>query len=338
MATPFSEGTYAKQPEIPTSAATEKTQAFPFFNRLPSEIRQEIWFRTFNPRILQIMIHFDKSGDCYRFTATEDLVSIRPSYLTTDGFEPSPALSKPYPPGPVALRVCHESRQVALKNYELAFGPSKVNPSEDSGSPEATIESGKKIWVDFRRDLIAVLSHENKSPAYSSGIPNHPVYHLTVYAKEETAKIQRLAVSECWYPASHPVRLDRHIHQHLFDHLPDPMPYNPTAGPGYFDELTGFHRSSAASYLRKFLGEFKNIKELEVYEIGGQPIHVYFSGSPSVESDILEADMAAWRKKLIDVFEIDKENTPTWTADLPSIIVRKGLYGDDNLWDGTFVK
>jgi hypothetical protein len=347
MGSPSSEGAATNEAETPSPVADE-TQSFPFFTRLPSEIRRHIWFMTFSPRVIQIMIHPDTGRGTrselvgFFFTATEDLVAIRPSYIamemTGSTFHPSPAWSRPYPPGPVALRVCRESREVALKHYERAFGPVNLKIGEEAKFSESAVGSGeKKIWVDFKRDLIAVLYHDNRSPTYLSMKPNHPLYLVTVYAKGEMKKIRRLAVSECWYPASHPARQVHHSHNHIFNGRHGPAPDHPTAGPGYFDQATSFHRESAVNYLRKFLKEFKNIEELEVYEIGGRPIPVHINGLQTVENDFLVVDMAVWREKLLEAFKIEKENNPEWTANLPLITVRKGLHGVDDRWDGTFL-
>jgi hypothetical protein len=131
---------------------------------------------------------------------------------------------------------------VALNQYELAFGGLNLQPSEDTEFTEAWQAAGsaqKKIWVDFRSDPIAILHHFNVSPTHISMKPSHPLFVMTKYAKEETRKIQRLAVSECWYPASHPARLQRHPHRFISHHV---APDHPSHGHGYFGDVTGFHR------------------------------------------------------------------------------------------------
>ncbi|KUJ09611.1 uncharacterized protein LY89DRAFT_675780 [Mollisia scopiformis] len=61
------------------------------------------------------------------------------------------------PAGPVALRVCKESRKVALLHYQLGFGGWHRCPNKTFS--QAFEESGlreRRVWIDFERDTILI--------------------------------------------------------------------------------------------------------------------------------------------------------------------------------------
>ena len=113
-------------------------------------------------------------------------------------------MKQPPPPGPAALYVCRESRRVALRRYELAFGGTNLVPHDEMFVAEW--ENGgyarKRTWVDFERDVIFVagadLSVDNMPMRI--GIPAMVVglERLVFYAKEEVSKIRNLAVGGMW--------------------------------------------------------------------------------------------------------------------------------------------
>jgi hypothetical protein len=114
--------------------------------------------------------------------------------------------------GPVQLYVCHESRALALKRYQRAFGGIYLIPSSrlnrelwDSRGIADHQEWHrrklweKRIWVDFERDVIFVdtLKREHLSQNFRLSLID-PLLLMKKYAKEETRKIGRLAVGGRW--------------------------------------------------------------------------------------------------------------------------------------------
>jgi hypothetical protein len=96
----------------------EPQDGFPQFSRLPQEIRLKIWdIVTNEPRA--VIIH-SSSGDPY------------------GGFR-SPT------PIPAALHTCLESRELALKKYELTFSARDVRGGLDYPA---------RIWFNFEQDMV----------------------------------------------------------------------------------------------------------------------------------------------------------------------------------------
>jgi hypothetical protein len=96
--------------------------------------------------------------------------------------------------GPVALEVCRESREVAMKRYELAFAGTNraLEPTEEQEWNKKGF-SEKRIWVDFERDIIFIdaIWRDRK---YSKCAPHNPLGLLRRYAREDAKKIRRLAL------------------------------------------------------------------------------------------------------------------------------------------------
>jgi hypothetical protein len=97
MANPSAEDTVTTQARTPILTPADQTLSFPFLPRLPSEIRQLIWFFTFSPRVIQIQLHSQASpknptkSTSIMFTATEDLIAIRPSYVRIESISSTDA-------------------------------------------------------------------------------------------------------------------------------------------------------------------------------------------------------------------------------------------------------
>jgi hypothetical protein len=94
-------------------------RAFPQFPLLPAELRYQIWALSLpGPRVIEIRNH-------------------------TGGFAALNKTKRPYLVNsicrvPALLHICHESREEALKHYDLAFGMGRLPP---------------KISVDFSKDI-----------------------------------------------------------------------------------------------------------------------------------------------------------------------------------------
>lgn len=85
------------------AAALEKVTAFPYFPRIPPEIREYIWeFSLPGPRV-------------YRLPVDGPICEHR-LYFPKDG----------QPPNPAALSTCRQSRFVALKRFKLCFGTTNI--------------------------------------------------------------------------------------------------------------------------------------------------------------------------------------------------------------------
>lgn len=96
--------------------------------------------------------------------------------------------------GPVALEVCSESREVAMKRYELAFaGTNLALEAKDKKEWDKKAFGEKKIWVDFEQDII-VVDAMWRPLKYSKCAPLRPLGLLRRYALEDSRKIRRLAL------------------------------------------------------------------------------------------------------------------------------------------------
>lgn len=103
-------------PMIPT-----KLKEFGYFSSLPSELRLQIWRQfAYLPRVISLEFH---STSARRIT---------------------------YHPQPVALQICQESREEALKAYRLAFGRSRVfvNFDTDIFFLNNSVPTLYASWVD----------------------------------------------------------------------------------------------------------------------------------------------------------------------------------------------
>jgi hypothetical protein len=139
----------------------QEPKKFHLFPRLPPELRRKIWRHALpSPRIMSI-----------------DFIQ-RP-HQSIPQFEPN------HPP-PVLLQVCHESREVALENYELAFeaqgpcGSSQQAPTGGTPNP-----SPRGFYFDFRTDTLCFTRET---------MPLRIVLFLEDMSPSEVARVRYLAV------------------------------------------------------------------------------------------------------------------------------------------------
>ena len=91
---------------------------------------------------------------------------------------------------PVALRVCRDSRYVAMKRYHLAF-PVFLDDNYKTHKKrwDVCVSEGKRTWFDFENDMLfADMTRQD-------GSPKGPVRLLLEYCPAEVGKIRRLAIS-----------------------------------------------------------------------------------------------------------------------------------------------
>jgi hypothetical protein len=207
-------------------------QSFPNFSRLPFELRTKIWLMTFKSRILRLEVetHQTSHGISTALPKFPSVPSTTPSrsvaisFIPQLGTRPSypAAEALPYPPdhprdgvrrpgtldicptinrvvpsGPVALHVCHESRELAWKHYQLCF--TGTNQALDDVLFCEQWNKGSfgvaKVWVNFKLDVVYPHS------AYCYSHDSYPYAHVdlfTHYAPEETMKIRRFDVESVW--------------------------------------------------------------------------------------------------------------------------------------------
>jgi hypothetical protein len=107
--------------QSPKSLLANSQEGFPQFPRLPQELRLKIWdVVTDEPRAVAIRLIYDMNG------------------IPTRGFR-SPT------PVPAALHVCMESRETALKKYELSFS---------GHSAYYSLDYPARIWFNFEKDMV----------------------------------------------------------------------------------------------------------------------------------------------------------------------------------------
>jgi hypothetical protein len=157
------------------------------FSSLPYELRLQIWLLTLEPRTLHLQIHKHAAPPChlhsecmlrnnpcrYHDGVTSPipnetvLVCFTASVFTgkqqlpclknlIDSLDLKCCTARP-PPGPSALYICQESREVALQHYQLAFGGWAIDSDYYAKERQAFAEAGclqKRIWVDLKRDTI----------------------------------------------------------------------------------------------------------------------------------------------------------------------------------------
>lgn len=214
------------------------------FSNLPYELRRQIWILTFQPRLLCLHAHqhasapsFDGKGprgDAYRritvaftFIATEGPPSCAFEEYDnhkaktaveigeTTGEEHRECGRLPLlrsTPGPVALHVCAESRQMALERYQLAFPSTRMDINDEYlnqywnisthealvwGSDDfykySTGEEG--TWIDFQRDIVMIdRAWRPRSPDLRHFMKS-PLNLLALFAEKDAQMLVKLAVS-----------------------------------------------------------------------------------------------------------------------------------------------
>ena len=207
----------------------------------------------------------------------------------------------PVPRVPVALHVCRESRAIALEHYSLAFAGTN-SLSQDPDLTALFNSSGlgeKKIWVDWERDTIFVLKGDDFI-VDMGGIDSGPNYLdvLARYAKDDTAKTQRLVIVGHWMipnPRRSASDQNRKLSQTLIESL------KLFTG---LRELVIYHTDVA-------FDDFASITE-EGYE-GRRLAAIVKTEADEVQKEVV-SDLTTARAK-------DK----TWTNDLPRIRVSRDL-------------
>ncbi|KUI67923.1 hypothetical protein VM1G_03353 [Cytospora mali] len=158
-----SDGHYATPTEqhLQRTATRAPPATFTCFGDLPLELRLKIWEHLLQPRIV-IAACFD-----------EECVPEKRAQL---------ARRAKCPPAPVLLHICHETRQLALKHYELAFS---WRVPKMLARPRA---SEAKVWFNFRLDTLFLLGE--LEPYDSSNINAPMVYFLN---RADTHRVRHVA-------------------------------------------------------------------------------------------------------------------------------------------------
>lgn len=144
-------------PPLPSSST------FHVFPDLPLELRLKVWQYLLQPRII-IIACFDAADEP---TKRAQL-----------------ALRRRLPATPPLLHVCHESRALALKRYELAFAwriPALL------AQPRA---APPRVWFDFARDALLLLGE--LEPYDSSNINAPMAYFLQ---RNDTRRVRNVALA-----------------------------------------------------------------------------------------------------------------------------------------------
>ncbi|KAK3387148.1 hypothetical protein B0H63DRAFT_150901 [Podospora didyma] len=158
----------------PTATATairadcgSDTTSFTCFGALPPELRLKIWECLIQPRIVLAACFDSRFKD--RKRAQLESRPCRPSV-------------------PVLLQVCHESRTLALRHYELSFSwklPHRLASSEAGALPA---HGEARVWFNFRQDALLLLGELEPFDQYGFNSPM--VYFLR---KEDTRRVRHVA-------------------------------------------------------------------------------------------------------------------------------------------------
>lgn len=263
-----------------TGVTLEKFHKFP---KLPTELRLKIWKATFpRPRIIPL-------GCSYRNTLGN---------YGLKWFQPSFA-----PPTPISLHVNSESREEALKSYELCF--------ESSGFELRIIP---KIYVNFAEDIFFILGRDGDYlsicvPIISSDIGtdtraamHRGDYHqffrfISPQSASDFHKIQRLMLGTKWFDKQFLIRGR------------DPKPYYGL--PLFLKELLLISAVDGRRLLQYPGIEFVEDQEEEENEEEEEDVGL------AVEQAIRDPGYTWWvdrKKEVKKTFETAKENNPGWKA------------------------
>jgi hypothetical protein len=207
------------------------------FQSLPYELREQIWLESLAPRLIYLYphhivsslpsssqrpksshykltrtdvgfgasIHGTSNTPAQAFAAYESFVALKAG---ADGEMLEPELKQVgrhpifrNPNSPPALRVCHESRAIALnRGYVLAFKDASMvwkekEPLKEREKIQFQLDKtfGRKgIWVDFDHDLFMFYTGYKRSacPHYV----NRPLTFLHNWAPDDAKRIKRLAL------------------------------------------------------------------------------------------------------------------------------------------------
>lgn len=153
--------TPAAEQQHQATRARSPPATFTCFGDLPLELRLKIWEHLLQPRIV-IAACFD-----------EESVPEKRAQL---------ARRAKCPPAPVLLHISHETRQLALKHYELAFSWRVPSILARPRSCEA------RVWFNFRQDTLFLLGE--LEPYDSSNINAPMVYFLN---RADTHRVRHVA-------------------------------------------------------------------------------------------------------------------------------------------------
>lgn len=102
-----------------------------------------------------------------------------------------------------------------MQRYELAFGGVdidldgtqkqdwEIRRAEDKEEWDRLQLSQPRIWVDFTRDIIFIDGHF-RFELYRKCSPREPLFLIRTYAKDDAAKIRRLAIGAVSGKGQHP--------------------------------------------------------------------------------------------------------------------------------------
>jgi hypothetical protein len=182
------------------------------FSTLPWELRHKIWLSTFEPRTLSLNWHEQRvPDDQYTVYATNFSVrlglhvaqlsatdarqhhSLSPQiiYRGQDILGDSTRIKSP--PGPIALEICKESREIALAHYEM-FLSGFVQPSGCSKFDavfEASGYGSPHTWVNPKIDLIFLSTMSRDLESKFAPVDAQVFYYR---AKTECSRFERVGV------------------------------------------------------------------------------------------------------------------------------------------------
>jgi hypothetical protein len=152
---------------------SKSMKSFPIFEKLPTELRLLIWGFARHPRIVYLQRSWviDNHQYCYRVRSDASIddpysfFDATPDGLNEDDIHELGMMEEIGPHGnlsgdlgtfsrcqpPVLFSVCRESREFALKHYELAFG---------------TVRGRPEVWFDFEVDILYVDWGQGDDPSY----------------------------------------------------------------------------------------------------------------------------------------------------------------------------
>ena len=183
--------------------------------------------------------------------------------------------------GPVALEVCSESRDWAMKRYKLVFAGTDMGlESKDIEQWDRKGFGEKRIWVDFERDTIFVDAMW-RVRKYSKYAPLNPLGLLRKYAPAESKEIQKLALGTSW-----------------------------ASGLGGSEIMEALHGSQIpkGDDIPSWFWGFENVKELLVDD--------HFKGSHHVSESSLLSFLEDEETVSEEILEVMREDCPEWTAEV----------------------
>ncbi|KAH8899641.1 hypothetical protein GQ53DRAFT_758795 [Thozetella sp. PMI_491] len=149
----------------PAAPHTAGPETFSCFGDLPPELRLQIWEAAIQPRVVLAACFNSHHQDAKRAQLAARARKRRV---------------------PVLLHVCHESRQLALRHYELAF--SWKIPHRLASSESGPDQCAAGLWFNFELDALLFLGE--LEPFDSYGFNSPMVYFLR---KEDTRRVRHVA-------------------------------------------------------------------------------------------------------------------------------------------------